>query len=142
MIELVLTNRATERAFGKAFFQRICDAAESELKLPRRHRAEVGIVLIGESAMRTLNRKRRKKDASTDVLSFPLHMKPISGYTELLLGDLFICPKVVRAKAEESGTSVRERMTWTVLHGLFHLAGYDHTAMQAREQRILSVLNP
>lgn len=142
MIELVLTNRTKKRAFKKAFFQGICNAAEPELKLLQRHRAEVGIILIGKVAMRTLNRKRRNKDTSTDVLSFPLHMKPISGYTGLLLGDLFICPEVVRAKAEESGMSVRERMIWTVLHGLFHLAGYDHTTMRTREQRILKVLNP
>ena len=141
MIDLVLHNRTTQRSFGKAFVLRVCNAAESHLKIPKKHHAEVGVVFVGPMAMRTLNRKRRGVDASTDVLSFPLHTKPITGYTAILLGDLFICPSVVRAKAKESGQSVQRQMAWTIAHGLLHLAGYNHTAMQPHEQRILNTLN-
>jgi probable rRNA maturation factor len=141
MIDLVLHNRTTQRAFSRAFVLRVCNAAESHLKIPKRHRAEVGIVFVGPAAMRTLNRTRRKVDTSTDVLSFPLHMKPITGYTAILLGDLFICPSVVRAKAVQSGQSVQSQMAWTIAHGLLHLAGYTHIAMRPHEQRILKSLH-
>lgn len=155
MIDVVLHNRTKERAFGRAFFERVCEASAPYLKIPRTHQGEVGITLIGAAAMRTLNRTRRQIDAPTDVLSFPLHMKPITGYTAILLGDLFICPDIVRTYAQESGRSVREQMSWTVAHGLLHLAGYDHPddkvsgprlkrrgeQMQRTEQKIIKRLN-
>ena len=147
MIDLVLHNRTKSRVYGRAFFLRVLDAAEASLQLPKGHRAEVGIALIGPTAMRTLNRTRRNVDKTTDVLSFPLHMKPISGYTAVLLGDLFICPDAVRRHAAESGRSVRSQMAWTAIHGLLHLTGHDHerSAAAARkmfslEQKILTTL--
>ena len=148
MIELEFTNRTARRAFGPAFFRRVCAAAAPYLRVPRGHTAEVGITLIGSRAMRTLNRTRRKVDRATDVLSFPLHMRPITGYTAVLFGDLFICPDVVRAHAEESGRSLRAQMAWTTVHGILHLAGYDHETdasaarrMSAAERKILATLN-
>lgn len=149
MIDLVLHNRTTSRVPSRAFCVRVCSAAESSLHIPKGHTAEVGITFIGPRAMRTLNRTRRDIDRATDVLSFPLHMEPITGYTSVLLGDLFICPDVVRAHATEAKMSLRDRMAWTVVHGLLHLAGYDHEtgekdmkAMMAVERRILKRLNP
>jgi len=148
MIDVVLNNRTKERTFGKAFFQRVADASLAYLKLPARHDAEVGVTLLGVIAMRKLNRTRRGFDAPTDVLSFPLHMKPITGYTSVLLGDLFICSDIVRLHAKESGLSVRHQMQWTVVHGLLHLAGYNHEKsatndkqMRAIEQKIVKSLN-
>ena len=136
MIDVVLNNRTQERTFGKTFFQRIADASFASLKIPRGHTAEVGITLIGSAAMRKLNRTRRGLDAPTDVLSFPLHMQPISGYTAVLLGDLFICSDVVRLHAKASGLSVRSQMQWTVVHGLLHLAGYDHEKSAADDKKM------
>lgn len=144
MIDLVLNNCTTRRVAGRAFFARICEVVAPHFKLPRGHRGEVGITLVSKVRMRTLNRTRRRIDRPTDVLSFPLHMKPINGYTAVLLGDLFICPDVVSEHAQESGLSVRDRMAWTVVHGLLHLAGYDHErgaaaarSMASLEQKIL-----
>lgn len=139
MIDLVLHNRTTLRTFGRAFFSRVAASAEPHLKIPKGHRAEVGITLIGPRAMRKLNRTRRGVDAPTDVLSFPLHMKPISGYTALLLGDLFVCPDIVRVHAKASGRSVRHQMEWTVIHGFLHLAGHDHEKSAAAARRMFSL---
>jgi len=147
MIDLVLHNKTRDRAYGEKFFRRICDAAAPHLKLPKRHTVEIGISLIGSSAMRTLNRRYRGKDKSTDVLSFPLPTKPIKGYTAISLGDLFISPSDVVRKARTTGRAPREQMAWTVVHGMLHLAGYDHEKspaaakkMFALEQKILKTL--
>lgn len=141
MIDLVLHDRTTRHEWTRAFVARVGAATEPALKVPRGHRAEVGIVLIGSTAMRTLNRERRGVDEPTDVLSFPLHMRPIPGYTPIVLGDLFICPGVVRTKAAATGMSVREQMAWTIIHGLLHLGGYSHRTMQPHERKILKKLN-
>ena len=133
MINLVLHNRTRVRIYGESFFRRICDATapylpagKAGLGAPKGHFIEIGLSLVGQSAIRKLNRTYRHKDTSTDVLSFPLHMKPIPGYTAISLGDLFISPRDVVAKAAFTGQSVRKQMQWTVIHGLLHLAGYDH----------------
>lgn len=119
-------------------------AARPYLKVSPGKTAEVSVTVVGTARMRALNRRWRKVDKPTDVLSFPLPMRPIQGYTAISLGDIFVCPDVVRAKAKASGTAYRKQMKWTLVHGLLHLAGYDHekgvTAakkMNAAERRIL-----
>ena len=139
MIDLVFNNRTKGRAYGRAFFARVFRAAQPHIRSAKGLRAEVGITLIGPAAMRTLNRKRRKVDKTTDVLSFPLHMKPISGYTAVLLGDLFICPDSVRAHAAQSGRSVRSQMAWTAIHGLLHLAGHDHETSASAARKMFAL---
>ncbi len=147
MIDIVLHNRIHAR-YGEAFFQRVANAAAPYLKIPKGHTAEVGISLIGPTAMRALNKKHRGKNKSTDVLSFALSTPSIKGYTHLSLGDLFISPLDVAANAAWNRLSVREQMAWTVVHGLLHLAGYDHDkssaaahAMFTRERTILKKLH-
>jgi probable rRNA maturation factor len=149
VIDIVLhTTLKNRSSYGGRFFRAVADAAEPYLHIPQGHTAEVGISLIGPARMRALNRKHRGKPKSTDVLSFPLPMTPIKGYTAISLGDLFISPSDVRTKASEHGVSLHEQMTWTVVHGLLHLAGYDHERgpqaaqeMFALEETILQKLN-
>ncbi len=138
-MDIVLHNRTRARNYGESFFRRICDAAAPYLGTPRGHRAEVGISLISPAAIRELNRTYRKKDVSTDVLSFPLHMRPIKGYTAISLGDLFISPRDVAGKAGVTGKSVRQQMEWTVIHGLLHLAGYDHEKSPAAAKKMFAL---
>lgn len=73
----------------------------------------IGVELVGEGRMRTLNYVHRGVDEATDVLAFPIDAQPPeSGPREL--GDVFICP--------ERATDVSE----AVVHGTLHLCGYDH----------------
>lgn len=139
MLDLVLHNRTRSRALGRALAARTCAAVLPYLRLGRARSVEVGIVLVGAAAMRTLNRNRRGIDEPTDVLSFPLATRPISGYTALLLGDLFICPEVVRRKANAAGRSAREQMRWTLIHGMLHLGGYDHEQSPAAARRMFAL---
>ncbi len=148
MIDIVLNNRTKSRAFERAFFVRVIEATKSFLKIPNGHTAEVGVTLVDAQAMQKLNSERRGINTPTDVLSFPLHMEPIKGYTSVLLGDLFICPEVVRAKAIQEDRGQRARMAWTIVHGMLHLVGYDHEGstneanrMFEAERTILSALN-
>ena len=113
-------------------------AAKPFLKIPKRHTTELGVQLIGPARMRALNRKWRKVDTPTDVLSFPLLQRPIQGYTAIALGDLYICPAVVRAKAQADGRPVKDQMKWTIVHGLLHLAGYDHEKSASAARRMAS----
>jgi probable rRNA maturation factor len=83
---------------------------------PRAARGELGVALVSDARMRTLNRKYRRKDYATDVLSFESDT----------LGDLVIATGVARRQAREAGHSYQTELRVLALHGLLHLLGYDH----------------
>jgi probable rRNA maturation factor len=66
--------------------------------------------------MRALNKKYRRKDYATDVLSFPGD----------ILGDLVIATGVAKRQARDAGHSYQTELRVLALHGLLHLLGYDH----------------
>jgi probable rRNA maturation factor len=72
----------------------------------------IGMEIVGEGRMRTLNYAARGVDEATDVLAFPIDEQQHVGPREL--GDVFICP----AKATD--------VTEAAVHGALHLCGYDH----------------
>ena len=89
----------------------------------------VTIRIVGTPEGRQLNRKYRKKDYATNVLSFPY------GHT----GDLVLCHPVVLQEAREQGKSVRAHYAHLVVHGMLHLRGQAHgKRMEAREIRLLA----
>lgn len=118
---------------------RALSAALPYLKIPPGYRAEVAVTVVGSARMRTLNRRWRKVDRPTDVLAFPLHMRPVKSYTSVALGDVFICPDVVRRKASDSGVAVRTHLKWALVHGFLHLAGYDHENSASSARRMASL---
>jgi probable rRNA maturation factor len=91
----------------------------------------LSVELVDEERIRTLNRDHRGRDASTDVLAFPVDGGgEVAGPREL--GDVVICP----ARASD----VRE----AAVHGVLHLCGYDHERdageMLALQRRVLDSL--
>jgi probable rRNA maturation factor len=104
-------------------------------------RQEVSIVFISDPKMRQLNARYRGKPGSTDVLSF--------GETGMVdyLGDVFISTETASANAMREGHSLQRETSILVLHGLLHLAGYDHEVdqgqMRALERKLRrSCLSP
>ena len=87
------------------------------------------LLLSGERDIKNLNKKFRKKNKSTDVLSFPfytkkeLHKKLISE-KEIYLGDIIINFNEIKYKNESRNFKNEFNNLW--IHGLVHLFGYDH----------------
>jgi probable rRNA maturation factor len=96
---------------------------------------EVGVLLTGDKGIRTLNRKYRRIDKATDVLSFPAPET-----ADNPAGDLVISLETALRQAEERGHSLEMEIKVLLLHGLLHLAGYDHEAdngtMHRKETRL------
>jgi probable rRNA maturation factor len=82
-------------------------------------RGEVNIRVASNRELQELNRRFRKKNQSTDVLSFPSE-------TPKLAGDIAISGEIAAANAAELGHSTEAEVKVLILHGLLHLAGYDH----------------
>jgi probable rRNA maturation factor len=88
--------------------------------VPARVRGEVAIALAPDAQVRALNRRFRRKNAATDVLSFP------SGTASSFLGDIVIATGVARRQARSMRHAYRTELRVLALHGLLHLLGYDH----------------
>jgi probable rRNA maturation factor len=86
---------------------------------PARARGLLTVAIVSDARVRALNRKFRKKDTPTDVLSFPSE-EP--GY----LGDVVISSGVAAHQARAAGHSLATELRVLALHGLLHLLGYDH----------------
>jgi probable rRNA maturation factor len=90
----------------------------------------VNIRLTTNRELQDLNRRFRRKDSATDVLSFPSHLPEVAG-------DIAISAEIAEQNAARLGHSRETELRILVLHGLLHLAGYDHESdsgeMEAKE---------
>lgn len=100
--------------------------------------ADLSVVFVGTRAMRTLNRTYRKKDAATDVLSFPMGRRGPDG--RFTLGDIVICMPTAARQARARGHALGREIEILVLHGFLHLAGFGHGAGPGAEERSLRLL--
>jgi probable rRNA maturation factor len=101
--------------------------ARSALRL----RGQVGVLLTTDRGIRRLNRQFRHKDKATDVLSFPA--SPFVQSQEK--GDLAISVHTARRQGTVCGHSLGTELKVLILHGLLHLAGYDHETDDGRMAR-------
>jgi rRNA maturation RNase YbeY len=93
--------------------------------------------------MRTLNSQWRGIDRTTDVLSFPmLDSSELAGAMTsripTILGDIVISAPKAERQARLIGHSLEREMTFLMVHGLLHLAGYDHETGEADEARMIA----
>jgi probable rRNA maturation factor len=99
-------------------------------------RGKVNLLVTSSRELRSLNSRFRGKDMPTDVLSFP----PITNLPEDFSGDIAISADIAAANAKLLGHSAEEELKILVLHGMLHLAGYDHErdhgTMARKEQRL------
>ena len=89
------------------------------LKIPsfRKKKQEFSILLTNNKEMKNLNYKFRKKNKTTDVLSFPLKNKNY-------IGDIAISFEIINKRSKKTNFFLEFDKMW--IHGYFHLIGYDH----------------
>ena len=116
----------------------------------------ISITLTTPSNIRKLNKEYRNIDKETDVLSFPMFEKyEIDKMVEKqekqpleeTIGDIVISVERVEEQAKEYGHSFERELSYMLVHGFYHLMGYDHIEeedkkiMRPKEEKILSELN-
>lgn len=107
MIEI---NNLTTNSVNQEFLREV---AKKVLISENKEKLELSIVLIGSAKIKELNRKYRRKNKITDVLSFLYNGS----------GEIVICPQEVGEKAED--------LAKVLIHGILHLLGYDHEGNEA-----------
>jgi probable rRNA maturation factor len=91
-----------------------------------RLRGTVNVLVTNSRELRSLNRRFRGKDKSTDVLSFTAPLPGPRAQAKQVAGDLAISADIARENATRLGHSVAAEIKILVLHGILHLAGFDH----------------
>ena len=123
---------------------RTLDKFLGEAQKAVRLRGVVSVLLTGDGTIRRLNRQFRHKNKATDVLSFPALDEGFGPVSERMAGDLAISVDTARRQAVAQGHALRVELKVLLLHGLLHLAGYDHEAdegqMARREQKLRAAL--
>jgi probable rRNA maturation factor len=88
---------------------------------------EVSIAIVDDDAMRNLNRKFRKKNKTTDVLTFPADESDADpNASGRPLGDIVISIDQSRRQATDQKHSLAVEVRYLILHGILHALGYDH----------------
>ena len=114
----------------------------------------ITITFTTPEEIRKINKKYRKIDKATDVLSFPMFekdeldekIKNKDFLYEDVLGDIIISIEKVKEQAEEYGHSFERELSYMLVHGFYHLMGYDHIEeedkkmMRPKEEKILNDL--
>ena len=103
--------------------------------------ADITLRFVDRAESRTLNRRYRRQDHATNVLSFVYDDE-----RDVLRGDIVLCTPVMRREAERQGKALAAHCAHLIVHGTLHLQGYDHaddaaaSRMEARETAILTRL--
>jgi probable rRNA maturation factor len=108
----------------------------SDARAAVRLRGKVSVLLTTDTAVKRLNKQFRGKNKATDVLSFPAGGPAASE----IAGDLAISVPTARRQAIRQGHGLDVEIKVLMLHGLLHLAGYDHetdSGQMARRERLL-----
>lgn len=117
---MIEVNNLTTSQINKQFLKKI---AKKVLQTEKK-KIELSIALVNQSRIKRLNKKYRNKDKSTDILSF-------------FYGDsaeLIICPVEVKKNALMFKNSFKKELTKTLIHGILHLAGYNHEITEKKAE--------
>jgi probable rRNA maturation factor len=120
MIEI---NNFTDFAVDKKIFSAV---AKKVLSGENRKTETLSLALVDKEEIKKLNKKFRKKNKPTDVLSFNLGGSFGSVHDGKYLGEIVICPEVVKENATSYGVPEKEEMLKAFVHGILHLCGYIH----------------
>lgn len=108
--------------------------------------AEITIRIVDVDEMSLLNSTYRQKKGPTNVLSFPFILPEDIEIDIPILGDIVVCAEVVNREAHEQHKSQESHWAHMIIHGVFHLLGYDHETdkdadiMESLETEIMQTL--
>lgn len=122
------------------FIKRVAAAViEEELKDKSvKGEIELSVAFVSAREICKINKKYRKIDRATDVLSFAGDdLGDNQSDHPRMMGELIVCSQIVKSDAQKSGVSEKFQMGWVIIHGILHLLGYDHEMREkeAKEMR-------
>ena len=106
------------------FFKKICKAFPKKYKFLNK-KVTFTLLLSNNKNIKNLNKVFRKKNKSTDILSFPLN-KNLKISKNTYLGDIIISYNYIDKPRSQDSKSFKEKVAKIFIHGFLHLLGFDH----------------
>lgn len=153
LVEISFLNIAEQENL-KEFIKEIVNECFKEEKLNNLN-FYLSIILTSPEEIHKLNKEYRHVDKETDVLSFPMFEKneidemvknKVKNNVVETLGDIVISLDKVAKQSEEYGHSFERELSYMIVHGFYHIMGYDHIEekdkiiMRPKEEKILEIL--
>ena len=146
-VNIRLDNRSWKKKIKspKKYFKKKLKKISKIVKFCKYKNIVFTILLTNSLEMKKLNRKFRKKNKSTDVLSFPyFSLKKLKTIKEkkIYIGDIAVSYEIINSRSKGRNFNLEFEKAWT--HGLLHLIGYNHVKnkdylkMNKLEKRILN----
>jgi probable rRNA maturation factor len=133
----MILNRQSRIPLQDKVLARFLTSVRRELKLGRR---EVTVCFVEDREIARLNGRFRGKPKPTDVLSFPANGTGASSFPNengaKVLGDIAISPQAARRNAKLFERTLDQEIRILILHGVLHLAGYDHEVDDGEMEQI------
>ena len=120
------------------------NAADLTLQEEKKRDSVVNLKIVGNAEMQQLNKEFRNKDRATNVLSFT--NDDLSKDVTKNIGDIAISYDFVKQEAKDQGKSFSDHVIHMLVHGIYHILGYDHEddisaeVMESKEIYILDKL--
>ena len=110
--------------------------------------SELSVVIVGDRSIRILNREYLGRDKATNVISFSMQEGEFGHVSPDLLGDVAVSADTCAREAVAGDITFNSRLVFLLLHGILHLAGYDHERsgdaearkMEKKEREIFALL--
>jgi len=132
MIDVTVTNLTSKRIFRNRL-ERFARTAWRQAS--RSRSVDISIVVVGASRMRRLNKVYRRRQGITDILTFPLGSA--KGDRS---GEIVICVEEAQKRAREYRQTMTQALSFLIIHGLLHLAGFNHEGVApATARRMLNL---
>ena len=125
---MIEVNNLTASSVSKKNLKSI---TEKVLKGEKKGSKTISIAFVGKIRIKELNRRYRRKNKATDVLSFLYDQG----------GEIVLCPEVIRENSRKFGLSAKEELARSLIHGILHLLGYDHEKSKKEEKRMQNTQN-
>ena len=149
-VNLVIEHKNWKSRYPKinSFLKKIIEKILSSIFSSRAIIFEISILLTGAKNMKNLNKKFRKINKDTDVLSFPAEeknffKKGLKSKKKVYLGDIALSYQYIESITKKQNTSFDDYFKKMLVHGVLHLIGYEHDSfkkykkMNLLEQKII-----
>jgi len=110
--------------------------------------AELSILIVDDPQIAVFNKQYLNRKGPTNVIAFPMCDGPYGNITPQLLGDVVISVETADRERKRVGSSMEERFTQLLVHGILHLLGYDHETsdqdaqeMEEKSKEILKLIS-
>jgi len=147
-VDVLITNKDWKNHISNpnTYLNKKLKKAEKKISLLKRNKLNFSLLLSGGNEIKKLNKKFRKKNKITDILSFPFYEKKVlqkllKKKNKVYLGDIIINLNKIIKQSKNQNFFVSFDKIW--IHGLVHLLGYRHKSnhdfslMQKLENKII-----